>query len=323
LSTTNLKNLPRAKARFIEPMYAKAVETLPEGSEWIYEIKLDGYRALAGKASSGVNIWSRRGNLFTDQFPRIARACQRLQPDTMIDGEIVALDDEGRVSFNLLQHHRSQASAIQFYAFDLLIHRGKSLLQVPLEIRKELLNDAISTVSDPIRLSESIEAAPSDLIHAAKELGFEGIVGKQTDSVYESGKRSGAWVKYRINRGQEFVIGGYVPADPIDSLIVGRYEADKLHYVAKVKNGFVPRIRQEVYRRVKGLQIDTCPFANLPEKKRTQWALTRQEMKNCRWLKPELVAQVEFVEWTPDGHLRHAKFVGLRDDKEPRRVTRE
>ena len=104
-------------------MYAKAVETLPEGSEWIYEIKLDGYRALAGKGSTGVNIWSRGGNVFTDQFPRIARACQRLQPETLIDGEIVALDDESRISFNLLRHYRSQASAIQFYAFDLLIHR--------------------------------------------------------------------------------------------------------------------------------------------------------------------------------------------------------
>ena len=109
-----------------------------------------------------------------------------------------------------------------------------------------------------------------------------------------------------------------MPAEPIDSLIVGHHEADKLHYVAKVKNGFVPRTRQEVYRRVKGLQIDTCPFANLPEKKRTPWALTREELKNCVWVKPELIAQVEFVEWTPDGHLRHAKFVGLREDKDPR-----
>jgi ATP-dependent DNA ligase len=228
LSTADLKNLPRAEVHFIEPMYAKAVQSLPEGEGWLYEIKFDGYRALAGKSSSGVTIWSRRGNAFTDQFPRIARTCQRLQPETLIDGEIVALDDEGRPSINLLQHHRSQASTIQFYAFDLLIHRGKSLLQVPLEVRKELLNEALSTVSDPIRLSESIEAAPKDLIHAAKELGFEGIIAKKKDSLYESGKRSGAWVKYRVNRGQEFVIGGYVPGNPLDSTIVGYYEGDKL-----------------------------------------------------------------------------------------------
>ena len=108
-------------------MYAKTVQSLPEADGWLYEVKLDGYRALAGKGSSGVTIWSRRGNVFTDQFPRIARAWQRLQPDTLIDGEIVALDDKGRPSFNLLQHHRSQASAIQFCPFDLLICRGESL----------------------------------------------------------------------------------------------------------------------------------------------------------------------------------------------------
>jgi ATP-dependent DNA ligase len=133
LSTGNLKNLPRAKAHFIESMYAAPVQNLPEGDLWLYEIKLDGYRALAGKDSSGVKIWSRRANEFTREFPRIARACERLQPDTLIDGEIVALGDDGRPSFNLLQPHRSQASAIQFYAFDLLIYRGRSLLQVPLE----------------------------------------------------------------------------------------------------------------------------------------------------------------------------------------------
>jgi ATP-dependent DNA ligase len=127
-------------------------------------------------------------------------------------------------------------------------------------------------------------------------LGFEGIVAKRKDSVYESGKRTGAWVKYKVNRGQEFVIGPYTPRNPFDALIVGYYE---------------------------GLQIDACPFANLPEKKRTQWALTKEEMKNCVWLKPEMVSQIEFTEWTPDGHLRHWRFVGLREDKEAREVMRE
>jgi bifunctional non-homologous end joining protein LigD len=163
----------------------------------------------------------------------------------------------------------------------------------------------------------------AELIRVVREVGFEGIVAKRKDSFYESGKRTGAWVKYRINKGQEFVIGGYVPADPFDSLIVGYYEGSKLMYAAKVRNGFVPQLRREVAQRFKGLQIDLCPFANLPEKKRTQWALTKEEMKNCRWLKPELVAQIEFAEWTPDGHLRHSTFVGLRDDKEAREVRRE
>jgi ATP-dependent DNA ligase len=172
-------------------------------------------------------------------------------------------------------------------------------------------------------LSENIEAAPTDLIRVAKEFGFEGIVAKRKDSSYESGKRSGAWAKYRVNRGQEFVIGGYTPGNPFDALIVGYYQDGRLLYAAKVRNGFVPLVRREVGTKFKGLGIDTCPFANLPEKKRTQWALTKEEMKNCVWLKPELVAQMEFTEWTPDGHLRHSKFVGLREDKEAQEVVRE
>jgi ATP-dependent DNA ligase len=125
------------------------------------------------------------------------------------------------------------------------------------------------------------------------------------------------------NRGQEFVIGGYVPGNPLDSIIVGYYERDKLMYAGKMKNGFVPRTRQEVYQRLKGLEIDNCPFANLPQKKRMPGALTREELKNSVRVKPEVIAQIEFVEWTPDGHLRHPKFVGLRDDKDLRSVTRE
>jgi DNA ligase D-like protein (predicted ligase) len=315
--------LPSAKLRFIEPMYTLAVQTLPKGNEWLYEVKFDGYRCLAGREATGVTLWSRRENLFTKQFPQIAMACERLPPNTLVDGEIVALDERGRVSFNLLQHHRSKAQALVFYAFDVLIYRGRSVLTVPLYFRREVLHRIFGdSNAAPIGLSENIEAAPN-LIRVAKEFGFEGIVAKRKDSVYESGKRSGAWVKYKVNRGQEFVIGGYTPGNPFDALIVGYYEGDRLLYAAKVRNGFVPQARREVASQFKGLEIEACPFANLPEKKRTQWALTKEEMKNCVWLKPKLVAQIEFTEWTPDGHLRHSRFVGLREDKEAREVVRE
>jgi len=308
----------------VEPMYALTVQKLPQGQEWLYEMKLDGYRCLAGRDSTGVTLWSRRGNLFTNQFPHIARACERLPPNTLVDGEIVALDESGRVSFNLLQHHRSKAQALVFYAFDVLIYRSRSVSNVPLYFRREVLHRIFEDIkAAPIGLSENIEAAPTDLIRVAKEFGFEGIVAKRKDSLYESGKRTGAWVKYKVNRRQELVIGGYTPGNPFDALIVGCYEGERLLYAAKVRNGFVPLVRREVASKFKGLEIDTCPFANLPERKRTQWALTKEEMKNCVWLKPELVAQVEFTEWTPDGHLRHSKFVGLREDKEAGAVVRE
>ena len=305
-------------------MYALPVQKLPQGQEWLYEVKFDGYRCLAGRDSTGVTLWSRRESLFTKQFPDIARACERLPPNTLVDGEIVALDKSGRVSFNLLQHHRSKAQALVFYAFDVLIYRGRSVLTVPLYFRREVLRRIFEDIkAAPIGLSENIEAAPADLIRVTKEFGFEGIVAKRRDSVYESGKRTGTWVKYRVNRGQEFVIGGYTPGNPFDALIVGYYEGERLLYAAKVRNGFVPLSRRDVASRFKGREIDTCPFANLPEKKRTQWAFTKEEMKNCVWLNPELVAQIEFTGWTPDGHLRHSKFVGLREDKDAREVLRE
>jgi bifunctional non-homologous end joining protein LigD len=323
-SILDLKSLPKTRVGFMEPMLARSVSELPtDDKEWLYEIKLDGYRCLIGKRSDKITLWSRRGNTLTKQFPHIAQAAHNLVPDTLIDGEIVAIDDAGRVSFNLLQHHRSKAHAIQFFAFDLLIYRGRDISRVALETRREMLTEALSTVSDPIRLSEAFETAPADLVRAAKEQSLEGIVAKRKDSFYEAGKRSGAWLKYRINRGQEFVIGGYTPDHPFDALIVGYYEGDKLLYAGKVRNGFVQQVRRDVYRKFKDLETDSCPFANLPEKKRTMWALTREEMTNCVWLKPNLVAQVEFAEWTPDGYLRHSKFIGLRDDKSAESVTKE
>ena len=130
-------------------------------------------------------------------------------------------------------------------------------------------------------------------------------------------------MKYKVNKSQEFVVGGYTPGNPLDAVIVGYYEGQQLIYAAKVRNGFVPRVRRGVWQKLKRLEIVSCPFANLPEKKRTQFSLTREEMKNCIWLKPQLVAQIEFTEWTPDGHLRHAKFCGLRDDKNSHEAGRE
>jgi ATP-dependent DNA ligase len=209
--------------------------------------------------------------------------------------------------------------------FDVIIHGGRRLIHVPLESRRELLSDMaadLKTHTPLIGLSDTLDTTPAELIPLVKEFGFEGIIAKRKDSCYEPGKRSGVWLKYKVNKAQEFVIGGYTPDNPLDALIVGYYEGDKLIFASKVRNGFVPRLRREVWAKLKHLETDVCPFANLPEKGRTRWALTREEMKNCVWLKPQLVAQIEYTEFTPDGHLRHSKFCGLRDDKMPREVVR-
>ena len=323
-SDETLDPLPKAKVRFIEPMLAKSVIELPKDRRvWIYEVKVDGYRCLVGKDRNTVKLWSRRGNLFNKDFPGLARACAALPADTLVDGEVVALDQQGRMSFNLLQHRRSQASAIRFYAFDLLVYKGHNTTGLQISERRDLLAQALGNVDGDIQLMQRFESSPAELIRAAKRLGFEGIVAKRRDSLYEPGKRSGAWLKYKINQGQEFVIGGYTLSHPFDAVIIGYYRDGQLIYAAKVRNGFVPRIRRQVAKRLKALETDVCPFANLPEKKRTAWALTKEEMKKCVWIRPELVAQIEFTEWTPDGHLRHATFAGLREAKSAQEVVRE
>jgi ATP-dependent DNA ligase len=162
------------KIRFIEPMYALGVRNLPEGPDWLYEIKLDGYRCLAGKDASGLSLWSRRGNVFTSQFPAIAKACEHLPNGTLVDGEIIATDSDGRISFNMLQHHRFKASAIRFYVFDLLIHNGKNMVHEPFLKRRNALNDFLRPVrkkSSIIELSQTVNAPASEMIRAITGLG--------------------------------------------------------------------------------------------------------------------------------------------------------
>ena len=180
--------------------------------------------------------------------------------------------------------------------------------------------------SPRIRVSDYLEASAADMLNAVRQQGLEGIIGKQKNSPYESGKRSGAWIKYRVNRGQELVVGGFVPgARGLDSIIVGYYKGRALIYVARIRNGFVPASRRQLFDKLRALVIPECPFVNLPEAHSPRWGegLNAEDMKKCVWVRPNLAAQIEFLEWTESDHLRHAKFVGLREDKDPRGVVKE
>lgn len=184
----------------------------------------------------------------------------------------------------------------------------------------------LGNLSEPIRFSPELEASLSDLVRSVKAQGLEGLVAKRRTSVYQPGQRSGEWQKMRVNQGQEFVIGGYTPgAKNFDALVIGYYYDGKLIYVARTRNGFTPALRQMVFAKLHKLETQTCPFSNLPEKSAGRWGqgLTAAKMKECRWLKPVTVGQFEFVEWTPENHLRHSKFVGLREDKKACEVVRE
>ena len=317
----------KTRARFIEPMLLLSTERLPQGADWLFEIKLDGYRALAIKAGGRAQLRSRNNNDFTTRYAPITAALQTLPDETVIDGEVVALDEEGRPSFNLLQNFGTSPAHPAFFVFDVLILEGRDVTGETLEQRRRLLEKRILTrLTQPIHYSAELKANLGDLVRSVKSQGLEGLVAKRRSSRYEPGRRSGAWRKMRVNRGQEFVIGGYTPSDrSFDALIFGYYDGGNLHYVARTRNGFTPSTRQELFKRLKRLEIQECPFANLPEARSGRWGagLTAAKMKKCRWLKPVLVGQFEFAEWTPDHHLRHSRFITLRDDKEPKTVVRE
>jgi ATP-dependent DNA ligase len=208
----------------------------------------------------------------------------------------------------------------------LLNQGGEALHGETIERRRERLTGLLPESVDPLRLSPLLRASAGRILEEVRKLGLEGIVGKRNGSAYEPGKRSGAWIKLRTNRQQEFVIGGYTPgARGFESLLVGLYEDDKLIFVAKVKNGFVPLVRDETFPKLQEIATPKCPFNNLPEKKgsRRGESLTVEKMKECRWVKPELVCKVRFLEWTEAGHLRHCSFIALRDDKDASKVVRE
>ncbi|MBV9085399.1 MAG: non-homologous end-joining DNA ligase [Acidobacteriaceae bacterium] len=321
----DLDNVPQSPMEFIEPMQCKLVSTLPEGAEWQYEAKLDGYRALGIKTGGDVKLLSRRNNLLNDRFAAIPAALNSVDDGIILDGAIVALDAEGRTSFNLLQHYKPGDHSLAFYIFDLLAYRARDTTALPLKQRRALLESIALT--DPVRLSASLQATPEDLIAAVRKQGLEGVIAKRTDSRYEPGQRSGRWVKFKVNQGQELVVGGYKPGgkNHFDNLAVGYYDAGRLIFIAKLKNGFTPEMKDQIFERLKKLETRVCPFDNLPEPKnaRRGEALTSEAMKKYRWIKPALVVQVEFTDWTAANHLRHSSFAGIRDDKNPREVVHE
>ena len=219
--------MPKTQATFVKPMLLLRTDSLPQSSEWMYEIKLDGYRAIGVKRGGRVELLSRNGNRFNERYPAIAKGLACLPNETVIDGEIVVLDERGKPSFNLLQNYASSLNLpVFYYIFDLLTLAGRDLKRESLVERRSLLEKRIlPKLRDPIRYSQALDANLSDLILSVKAQGLEGLVAKKLSSRYESGQRSGSWQKMRINKGQEFVIGGYTVSDRnFDALIFGYYE---------------------------------------------------------------------------------------------------
>jgi bifunctional non-homologous end joining protein LigD len=331
-----LRELPKAKPRFIEPMKPKLVDQPPAHGDWLYELKFDGIRACAVKAGDKVNLISRNGNELRNRFPEIAAAVKELpMRECVIDGEVVALDDEGRSSFQRLQalEMEGRKSPLRFYVFDLLQLEGKSLIGLPLVSRKETMAKLCEDVSDPIRYSGEISGDVKSLLAEVQRRGLEGLIGKQRKSVYEPGRRSGAWIKLKCVNEQEFVIGGYTPPagsrKHFGAILVGYYEGKKggarLKFAGKVGTGFTTKTLATLHKKFQEQERGNCPFVDLPSKDGGQWAqgITPSMMNKMHWVNPKFVAQIKFAEWTRDKKLRAPVFLGLREDKNPRQVVSE
>ena len=311
---------------FIPPMAAHNVTELPEGPGWEYEVKFDGYRAILLKGGERVEIRSRNNKDLTRTYPSVHAAGRKLKArSAILDGEVVALDRSGRPSFQALQHRTAHPQhAIVYYAFDLLHLDGEDLTSLPLAARRQKLATVVT--GSGILLSETLDGSAADVIHAVRALGLEGIVAKRTDSRYLPGERSSSWLKLKLDRQQEFVIGGYRPGTHgVDALLVGYSEGKQLRFAGKVRAGFTPHLRREVHAQLQPLHADRCPFVDLPNSKTTHWGggVTAEQMREMQWVTPALVAQIRFVEWTAEGHLRHAAYLGLRTDKKAGAVRRE
>ncbi len=331
-SSRPAKHAGAAVPAYIAPMKPLLVNSLPKpAADWLYEIKFDGYRALALKGGEGVELRSASDKPL--KFPEVAAAVAGLPcGSAVLDGEVVALDVQGRPSFQLLQNRAdaSDPAPLCYYVFDLLELEKRDLRGLPATERKALLAKLLEGATPSlIRLSASLEGAPDRLVAEIRRVGLEGLVAKRRDSVYESGRRSPSWQKFRILNEQEFVIGGYTAPGGtrthFGALLVGYYREGKLVFSAKVGTGFSEALLEKLHRQFQPLRRETCPFVNLPDSSAGRWSsgITASKMRTCVWLKPDLICQVRFAEWTREGGLRQPVFLGLRDDKPASAVVRE
>jgi len=337
---TTPKHIGRAKAKrtkaaplpeFVEPMKAKLAAFPPHG-DWTYEIKFDGWRALALKGGSQARLVSRNEKDFGSKFPEIMESLALVDAqDAIIDGEIVALDEKGISSFQLLQAYDigQERPPIYFYAFDLLQLNGKDLKKKPLEERKALLEKLIQEKPGVIRFSAGLGNQAEPLLEQARKIGLEGLIGKKNSSLYEVGSRSGSWIKLKLLQEQEFVIGGYTDPEGsrqyLGAIIVGYYKSKELVFAGKVGTGFNSKLLRTLHSQFKEIAQEKCPFVNLPLPRGGKWGqgITKAEMRFCHWVAPTMVCQVKFGEWTRDDRLRQPVFLGLRQDKDASEVVRE
>jgi bifunctional non-homologous end joining protein LigD len=303
---------------FVPPMMAESAKAPFDSPDWIFEIKLDGYRAITVFDAAGKpRLWSRNGLALEAKFPGIANALSKLKlRSTILDGEVVAVDENGIPRFQLLQRFQKQPTAPTiYYVFDVLWHNGDDITGKSILERRTVLERIIEPVAG-IQLGQYIETEGKALFALTKEKGMEGIIAKRKDSIYRPGKRTSDWLKIKARLQQEFVVGGFTAPKGgrkyVGAVVLGAYTKGKLTLYGYAGSGFSEKGLKDAVERMQPLCIDKCPFVNPPNIK-----------EKIQWVKPKLVCEVEYAELTADDQLRQTTFLGWRDDKKPREVVLE
>ncbi|WP_432712602.1 DNA ligase D [Pedobacter sp.] len=324
-----LKKAPKAAfPKIMKPMLATLVDAPFDDPDWQYEVKWDGYRALAYVNKGNVELVSRNQKTFNEKFYPIYQALSDMKVNAVFDGEILVLDDKGRSNFSDLQNWRSEADGeLVYYVFDLLYYEGKNLMDMPLRERQAVLSAVFPTDDERLRLSKVFRASGIDFFKAAERMGLEGIIAKKSNSTYSPNNRSKEWLKVKVSKRQEVVIGGFTlnkdTGKQFSSLLLGVYDQGVFTYVGKVGTGFSDQLQKEMMAEFKPLIIDKSPFETEPDVNQPSRFRPNPPKATATWLKPVLVCEVAFSEVTKDGVFRHPSFQGMRIDKNANEVLRE
>jgi bifunctional non-homologous end joining protein LigD len=324
-----LKKAPKgAIPTGIKPMLATLVNEPFDDPDWVYEVKWDGYRALGFINKGDVQLLSRNNKDFSEKYYPITELLKSWEINVVIDGEILVLNDKGVSNFGALQNWRSEADGeLVLYVFDVLWYDGKNLMGLPLIERQAILKEVLPTDDDRVRLSQIFKANGNEFFEAAGKIGLEGIMAKKANSIYIPDNRSKEWLKIKINKRQEVVIGGFTKnegtAKQFSSLLLGVFDDGRFQYVGKVGTGFSDKLQKEMMALFKPLIIDKSPFTSEPDVNKPSRFRPNPPKAKATWLKPELVCEISFAEVTSDGVFRHPSFEGMRIDKKAKEVVRE
>src|SRR6187431_433649 len=311
----------------VRPMLATLIDQPFDEPGWQYEIKWDGYRAVAMINNGKVDLFSRNNKSFNEKFYPVVDALKKWDIKAVIDGEVVVLNDKGISNFGALQNWRSEADgSLFYYVFDIIWLNGYDLKSLPLTKRREILKDNLPD-ENIIRLSENFETSAVDFLAAASKMGMEGIMAKKQDSIYIEGDRTREWLKIKSNKRHEVVIGGFTKnegtAKTFSALLVGVFDNGRLDYMGKIGTGFNDKMQKEMMAKMKKLETKKIPFTEEPDVNKPSRFRPNPPKATVTWLKPELVCEVSYAEITSDGIMRHPSFEGLRIDKKAKDVKKE